>query len=69
MSVIDQLTSRQGASQSAINSTTTALTAGNSFIGVKERNGFSHVHISIKTDQNCTLYLESSDDGSGSEDR
>lgn len=50
--------------QSVVNSSTTALNSGASFTGTGEQNNASEVLVSLKTDQNGTLYIEFSVDGS-----
>lgn len=49
--------------RSTVNSTTTLLTAGSTFTGTAELNGFNDVMVSVKTDQNGTLYMDFSPDG------
>jgi hypothetical protein len=45
------------------NSTTTPLPAGNTFTGTGELNDYTGILVDVKTDQNGTLYLEFSEDG------
>ncbi len=48
---------------SSLNSTTTLLTAGSTFTGTAELNAYPDVMITVKTDQNGTLYFDFSPDG------
>lgn len=49
--------------KSTVNSSSTLLTAGSTFTGTSELNGFNDVMVSVKTDQNGTLYMDFSPDG------
>lgn len=49
---------------SSANSTTTLLNAGNTFTGTFEQNAYTDVMVSLKTDQEGTLYMDFSPDGS-----
>lgn len=49
--------------KSTVNSTTTLLTASSIFVGTAELNALGDVMVSLKTDQNGTLFMEFSEDG------
>lgn len=49
--------------RSESNSTTTALSAGATYTGTAEHNTYCDVMVSVKTDQNGTLYMDFSPDG------
>jgi len=49
--------------ESTVNSSDSILTAGSTFTGTSELNSFTDVMVSLKTDQNGTLYMEFSSDG------
>lgn len=53
-----------GGERSTVNSSTAVLTAGSTFTGAGEFNGHNDVLVSVKTDQDGTLYMEFSPDGS-----
>lgn len=53
----------QWGKESSSNSTTTPLGIGGIFTGVAEHNDIPYIMVSLKTDQNGTLYMEFSDDG------
>ena len=48
---------------STLNSSDTLLTTGSTFTGTAELNAYTDVMVSLKTDQNGTLYMEFSHDG------
>ena len=50
-------------STSSINSTTQTVSGGATFTGEWEQNTQSHVMVSCKTDADCTLYFDFSNDG------
>jgi len=62
---ISSVTKNMGGFQSPLgcNTTTTVLQADGVFFGQKETNGFPHVLVSIDTDQDGTLFFETSVDG------
>jgi hypothetical protein len=49
--------------KSTVNSSSTLLTASSTFTGTGELNGLDDVMVSLKTDQNGTLYMDFSTDG------
>lgn len=49
--------------RSSLNLTTTPLTAGQTFVGTAELNNYTSVSTQVKTDQDGTLYMEFSPDG------
>lgn len=49
--------------RSTVNSRATILAAGATFTGTAELNGFNDVMVSVKTDENGTLYMDFSPDG------
>lgn len=52
-----------GGITSTVNSSTTPLTAGSTFTGTAELNSYSDVMVVVATDQNGTLYMDFSTDG------
>jgi len=49
---------------SVVNSSTTNLNAGATFTGSEEKTlGVAGIQVSLKTDQNCTIYVDQSPDG------
>lgn len=60
---IKQLLTNSTPVNSDLNSTTTPLASGATFTGVGELNNLPDVKVTVSTDQDCTLYLEFSPDG------
>jgi hypothetical protein len=59
-----QVSSVQTVRDSLVNSSTTNLTAGDTFTGVAASTlGVNAIQVSLKTTQNCTVYIDQSPDG------